>query len=151
MPIKKKSVKKVQARKTQTKDNNKQQNKKPPIGRFLAMSKLIGLIIAISIGIIVVYSMIEMHRLKDISSLPQLLISVFALGSVYVAFYLTLAKWEHTEEEKTEREKEVVILKHKLNEMNDKEELQNSIDTKESEISNLNDKLSEYENQDIQG
>lgn len=151
MPIKKKSIKKVQARKTQTKDNSKQQSKKPPIGRFLAMSKLIGLIIAISIGIIVVYSMIEMHRLKDISSLPQLLISVFALGSVYVAFYLTLAKWEHTEEEKTEREKEVVILKHKLNEMNDKEELQNSIDTKESEISNLNDKLSEYENQDIQG
>lgn len=75
--------------------------------RFMAMSKLIGVIVGIIVVIIVFYSLTEMHRQNDLSSLPQLIISVFAVAGVYVGFYLTMAKVEHVEKEITERQEKL--------------------------------------------
>ena len=78
--------------------------------RFMAMSKLLGLIIFGFVLVVTMYSMYEMHISQDYSSLPQLIISVFGLASVYAGFYLTMAKAEHLEEEKTKREMELQKL-----------------------------------------
>lgn len=79
--------------------------------RFMAMSKLLGLIIFGFVLIVTVYSMYEMHISQDYNSLSQLIISVFGLASVYAGFYLTMAKVEHLEAERTKRETELAKLK----------------------------------------
>ena len=79
--------------------------------KFMAMSKLIGLVAFSFVFIITLYSMIEMHITQDYNALPQLIISAFSFAGVYAGFYLTMAKVEHIEYEKTKREKELISLK----------------------------------------
>ena len=78
--------------------------------RFMAMSKLIGIIAFCFVLIVTIYAMYEMHISQDYSSLSQLIISAFGFASVYAGFYLTMAKVEHLEEEKTKREMELQKL-----------------------------------------
>ena len=78
--------------------------------KFMAMSKLIGLIAFGFVFLITVYSMNEMHNTGNYDALSQLIMSAFGFASVYAGFYLTMAKVEHVEEEKTKREKELKAL-----------------------------------------
>jgi flagellar biosynthesis/type III secretory pathway chaperone len=58
-----------------------------------------------------------MHINHDLSSLTQLIISMFALAGVYVGFYLTMAKVEHVEQEisaRQERLKECGVTNQEL-------------------------------------
>lgn len=87
--------------------------KKLPKFRFMAMSKLLGVFAIILVLIIVIYTMLEMHISGNYDALPQLILSIFGFASIYVGFYLTMAKMEHVEEEKTKREKELATLKKK--------------------------------------
>ena len=86
----------------------------------------------------------EMHDTGNYDSLPQLIISAFGFASVYSGFYLTMAKVEHVEEEKSNREKELIALKNNNLENSDKSD---EIELKKSEIISLiqkvNDLLSE--------
>jgi hypothetical protein len=54
-----------------------------------------------------------MHISSNYEALPQLIISAFGFASIYAGFYLTMAKVEHVEEEKTKREKELAALQKK--------------------------------------
>ena len=123
--------------------NNKKHFKTPKF-RFMAMSKLIGLIVFAFVFMITIFSMKEMHDTGNYDSLPQLIISAFGFASVYSGFYLTMAKVEHVEEEKDNREKELIALKNNNLENNDKSD---EIELKKSEIISLiqkvNDLLSE--------
>ena len=87
--------------------------KKYPKFRFMAMSKMLGIIAIGFAFMITVYTMREMHNTGNYDALPQLIISAFGFASIYVGFYLTMAKVEHIEEEKTRREKELALLKKK--------------------------------------
>ena len=116
--------------------------------RFLAMSKLIGWIVVVVLVIVMIYALIEMHIQRNLDALPQLLISVFGIVSVYIGFYLTMAKWEHVEAEKTARQKELIKLKKSLGE-NPNDIIQEQIDNSETEINELNDKASELEHENI--
>ena len=141
--------------------NNKKQNKnhrinikvpKPiikPTSRFLAMSKLLGIIIMFMVISIVVYSLYEMDRQNDLSSLPQLLISAFGIAGIYVGFYLNMAKWEHIEAEKTNREKEILNLKKELGLMNNTEYLEEQINELDDKIQDLQNKEEEVEQEEI--
>lgn len=123
--------------------NNKKHFKTPKF-RFMAMSKLIGLIVFAFVFMITIFSMKEMHDTGNYDSLPQLIISAFGFASVYSGFYLTMAKVEHVEEEKSNREKELIALKNNNLENSDKSD---EIELKKSEIISLiqkvNDLLSE--------
>lgn len=102
--------------------------------RFMVTSKFIGMMAFFFIAIIVAFSMYEMHRSMDYSSMPQLIISAFGFASIYAAFYLTMAKIEHAEEEKTRREIELANLKAKagVNEVT-----QEDLDNARQEINEL--------------
>lgn len=118
--------------------------KKLPKFRFMAMSKLIGLIAFAFVFMITVYAMNEMHITGNYDSLPQLIISAFGFASIYSGFYLTMAKVEHVEEEKTLREKELAHLKKAKD--RDEEEIQD----KRSEIEQLKQNINEIINQSTQ-
>lgn len=90
---------------------NEKETRKESFIRFMAMSKLIGLIAFGFAFIITVYAMIEMHHTETYAALPQLIISAFGFASVYAGFYLLMAKVEHVEVEKTKREMELASLK----------------------------------------
>lgn len=120
-----------------------------PSARFLAMSKLIGVFIAIALIIVVGYAMYEMHLQNDLSSLSQLLISVFGIGAVYIGFYLTMAKWEHIEIEKTNRQKDLLKLKKQLELYNPEEQACEDIENCNKDIEDLDVKMSELESQDF--
>ena len=105
--------------------------------RFMAMSKLIGLVAFAFVFMITIYAMNEMHNTGNYDALPQLIISAFGFASVYSGFYLTMAKVEHVEDEKSKREKELVALKkHKIQ---DEEEIQ----AKKAEIELLRQKMND--------
>lgn len=104
--------------------------------RFMAMSKLIGLMAIAFVFIVVVYTMEEMHNTGNYEALPQLIISAFGFASIYAGFYLTMAKMEHIEAEKTKREKELTLLK-KVNAS------QENIDAKQEEIEGYKQKINE--------
>lgn len=118
--------------------------KKLPRFRFMAMSKLIGLIAFGFVFMITVYAMNEMHTTGNYDSLPQLIISAFGFASIYSGFYLTMAKVEHVEEEKTLREKELAHLKKAKN--RDEEEIQD----KRTEIEQLKQNVNDIISQSIQ-
>lgn len=118
--------------------------KKLPRFRFMAMSKLIGLIAFGFVFMITVYAMNEMHTTGNYDSLPQLIISAFGFASIYSGFYLTMAKVEHVEEEKTLREKELAHLKKTKN--RDEEEIQD----KRTEIEQLKQNVNDIISQSIQ-
>ena len=107
-----------------------------PRFRFMAMSKMIGVIAFGFVFMITVYSMKEMHNTGNYDALPQLIISAFGFASIYAGFYLTMAKAEHIEEEKTKRENELKNLQKK----NVSEE---EIDLKRQEINDLFNKINE--------
>lgn len=117
--------------------------------RFLAMSKLIGIFIMIAIIIIVAYSLYEMHLQHNLDSLPQLLVSVFGLGAVYIGFYLTMAKWEHVEVEKTKRQQDLLKLKKELNLIDNNGSLEEQVSELEQQIDELSNKEVEIENEPI--
>jgi uncharacterized membrane protein len=121
-----------------------------PSSKFVAMSKLIGIFIAIFIILIIANSMYEMHYQNDLSSLSQLLISVFGIGGVYIGFYLTMAKWEHIESEKTVREKDLLKLKKKLDMYDERKQCEDDIEKISDEIDELDAKSSELENEEIE-
>ena len=79
----------------------------------------------------------EMHNTGNYDALPQLIISAFAFASVYSGFYLTMAKVEHVEDEKSKREKELATLKK--SKTKDEEEIQ----TKKAEIESLRQKMND--------
>lgn len=93
---------------------------------------------------ITVYAMNEMHTTGNYDSLPQLIISAFGFASIYSGFYLTMAKVEHVEEEKTLREKELAHLKKAKN--RDEEEIQD----KRTEIEQLKQNVNDIISQSIQ-
>lgn len=126
--------------------NKKRKNNKHT--RFLAMSKLIGWIVVGILIIVMIYALIEMHIQRNLDALPQLLISVFGIVSVYIGFYLTMAKWEHVEAEKTARQKELIKLKKSLGE-DPNNIIQEQINNSEAEINELDNKASELEHEDI--
>lgn len=90
--------------------------------RFMAMSKLIGIISFSFVLIVVIYAMIEMHITQDLSNLGQLIISAFGFATIYSGFYLTMAKVEHIEVEKTKREKELEMLKQQCGDIDPHDE-----------------------------
>lgn len=110
--------------------------KKRPKFRFMAMSKLIGLIAIAFVFMVTIYTMQEMHNTGNYDALPQLIISAFGFASIYAGFYLTMAKMEHVEEEKTKREKELALLQKK-------DASQEDIDDKRQEIENLRQKMND--------
>ena len=110
--------------------------KRLPKFRFMAMSKLIGLIAIAFVFMVTIYTMQEMHNTGNYDALPQLIISAFGFASIYAGFYLTMAKMEHVEEEKTKREKELALLKRK-------EASQEDIDDKRQEIESLRQKMND--------
>ena len=107
-----------------------------PRFRFMAMSKMIGIIAFGFVFMITVYSLKEMHNTGNYDALPQLIISAFGFASIYAGFYLTMAKAEHIEEEKTKRESELKNLQKK----NASEE---EISLKRQEINDLFSKINE--------
>ena len=111
--------------------------------KFMAMSKLIGLIAFTFVFMITVYTMKEMHDTRIYDALPQLIISAFGFASIYSGFYLTMAKVEHVEEEKTNREKELVLLKNK-------NAPQEDVIDKKQEIENLRQKMNDLLNESTQ-
>lgn len=106
--------------------------------RFMAMSKLIGLVAFAFVFMITIYAMNEMHNTGNYDALPQLIISAFGFASVYSGFYLTMAKVEHVEDEKSKREKELATLK-KSKTKDDEEEIQ----AKKAEIESLRQKMND--------
>lgn len=123
------------------KKQNIEQLKQKPKFRFMAMSKLIGLIAFIFVFMITIYAMREMHNTGNYDSLSQLIISAFGFASVYSGFYLTMAKVEHVEIEKSQREKELATLKKSKNK--DEEEIQDKKNEIESLRQKINDIISE--------
>ena len=105
--------------------------------RFMAMSKFIGLVAFAFVFMITIYAMNEMHNTGNYDALPQLIISAFGFASVYSGFYLTMAKVEHVEDEKSKREKELATLKK--SKTKDEEEVQ----AKKAEIELLRQKMND--------
>ena len=125
----------------------KKKDKKTP--KFLTMSKLLGLFIMVAIVVVIRYAMYEMHYQNNLDSLPQLIISIFGLGSVYIGFYLTMAKFEHVEYEKTKREKEILKLKKQLQLYNDKEQIEDNLIDCNEELNNLENLANDLANREI--
>ena len=118
---------------------------KTPKFKFMAMSKLIGVIAFTFVFIISVYAMVEMHNTCMYDSLPQLIISSFSFAGVYTCFYLLMANVENIECERTRREIELENMK-KSKTINEED-----IDKKEIEINNLNQTVSNLMNQTSNG
>lgn len=110
--------------------------KKTPKFRFMAMSKLMGIIVFLFVCAITLFAMKEMHDTNNYDALPQLIISAFGFASVYAGFYLSMAKVEHVEEEITRREKELAMLQAQNSSQED-------ISDKKEQVKSLTDKLNE--------
>ena len=118
--------------------------KKMPRFRFMAMSKLIGIIAFVFAFTITIFTMHEMHISQNYDALPQLIISSFGFLSIYSGFYISMAKMEHVEEEKTKREKELAALK------NIPQTDEDIINNKKADIEALRDKLNDLLNETTQ-
>lgn len=79
--------------------------------KFTAMSKLIGLIVIIIVALVIGYSMYEMHRTQDVSSLQYLIGGAFAILGSYIGFYINMAKAEHIEDKKNQIKKELELIR----------------------------------------
>ena len=102
----------------------KKRKQKKPV-RFTAMSKLIGFVIIGIVTIVIAFSMYEMHRIQDISSLQYLICGVFAILASYIGFYINMAKAEHIEDKKNQIRKELeLIRKNGFTEMEKQRELE---------------------------
>ena len=103
----------------------------------------------VAIVVVIRYAMYEMHYQNNLDSLPQLIISIFGLGSVYIGFYLTMAKFEHVEYEKTKREKEILKLKKQLQLYNDKEQIEEDLIDCNEELNDLENLANDLANREI--
>ena len=115
--------------------------------RFTAMSKMIGVASFAFLLIIVVYSLIEMHRTENFEHLGQLMISSFAFSTIYTGFYLNMAKTEHIEAEKVKLQKELEMLKNKCGDIDPHDEY----DDKKNELKALKEKYHDILSRDIEG
>lgn len=98
------------AKKKKKKTVVKQQKAKKP-KRFTAMSKLIGIIVILIVIVVIAYSMFEMHKTQDLSSLPTLIGGVLAILGSYIGFYINMAKAEHIEDKKNQIAKELELIR----------------------------------------
>lgn len=108
--------------------------------RFIAMSKRIGIFVSILMLIVIGFAMFEMHYQNNLDSLSQLIISIFSIGIAYIGFYLTMAKWEHIEAEKTEREKDILKLKKELGICETENDKQCQLEQLQQEVNDLKEK-----------
>ena len=109
--------------------------------RFTAMSKLIGFIVIFIVISVIVYSMYEMHRIRDISALQYLICGVLAILASYIGFYINMAKAEHIEDKKNQIKKELELIRHDGITQEEKErelELQHELEAMNCSLDNLN-------------
>lgn len=85
--------------------------RKEKSNRFMAMSKLIGLVVMFISVSIIVYAMYEMHKINDLSALPTLIGGIFAILASYIGFYINMAKAEHIEDKKNQIKKELELIR----------------------------------------
>lgn len=85
--------------------------RKEKLNRFMAMSKLIGLVVMFISVSIIVYAMYEMHKINDLSALPTLIGGIFAILASYIGFYINMAKAEHIEDKKNQIKKELELIR----------------------------------------
>lgn len=107
---------------------------------FIAVSKLVGIIIGILSTITILYSMFIMAKLKDISSLSTLIGGVLGVAATYVGFYISMAKAEHIEDKRNQVKKEL----HKIEkggitkeEKVEEKELQKELTGYDKELNNV--------------
>jgi HPt (histidine-containing phosphotransfer) domain-containing protein len=114
--------------------------------RFMAVSKFIGVIIGGLCATIIIYSMVMMAVLKDLSSLPTLIGGVLGLGATYVGFYISMAKAEHIEDKKNDIMKEIHKLKKEAAAATP--EVEEKANELEQELDSVYNKLQEIENEE---
>lgn len=85
--------------------------RKEKLNRFMAMSKLIGLVVMFISVSIIVYAMYAMHKINDLSALPTLIGGIFAILASYIGFYINMAKAEHIEDKKNQIKKELELIR----------------------------------------
>lgn len=93
------------------KQKKKEEQKHKKVKRFTPMSKLIGFIVILISIAIIVFTMYEMHRIQDISSIQYLILGGLGLLITYVGFYINMAKAEHLEDKRNQIQKELEILR----------------------------------------
>lgn len=101
--------------------------------RFTAMSKLIGFVVILIVITVILFSMYEMDKTKDISALQYLICGTLAILGSYIGFYINMAKTEHIEDKKNQIKKELELIRRdgiiteeeKIKEEELKEELEN--------------------------
>ena len=104
--------------------------------RFTAMSKMIGVVAFLCLLVIIIYSLVEMHRTENFDHLGQLMISSFAFVTIYTGFYLNMAKAEHIAAEKAKLAKELEKLKKECGDIDPHQEYED----KKTEFDALKDK-----------
>ena len=116
------------------------------LARFTPMSKLIGIVIALSMVAIVCFSMVMIALTKDLSPLTTLLSGIFGLAACYVTFYLMMAKAEHIEDKKNAIKKELegirsdgIITEEELVRLNEMQD----------ELTNLDEDLTSMKEEEI--
>ena len=95
----------------------RKKKKKKYTKRSMATSKLIGLVIAIAVIIVAIYSMviiatlsnkaIEIGLSPDFTPLNTLIGGALALAAAYIGFYINMAKAEHIEDKKNQIAREI--------------------------------------------
>ena len=107
--------------------------------RFLATSKLIGLLSGFILIGIVIFSMVMVAITKDLSPLSFLLTGAFGIVATYIGFYINMAKTEHIEEVRTQIKKQL-------------EEIPNRgiIEEAEVQLNQLDAQLEELEQQECE-
>ena len=114
--------------------------------KYTAMSKLIGIFIALLVLVIVLFSMYEIHRTNDVSPLQYLIVGVFAICASYIGFYINMAKAEHIEDRKNQIRRELELIRK--DGITPEEEIQ--IEHYKEELENLESSLEELsEEEDI--
>ena len=81
--------------------------------RFMAMSKLIGIIFLFIAFSVMIYSMVVMVISNNYDSLSTLIQFSLSSASIYGAFYINMAKAEHIEDIKGSLKKEIESMRLK--------------------------------------
>lgn len=113
------------------KKRKRKQLTKEQKSRFSAMSKMIGIIVIVYVSTVLLFSMYEMHRTQDLSSLPELIVGTFTVLTAYIGFYINMAKAEHIEDKKNQIKKELELIRLDgitLEEKNKEDELQQQLE-----------------------
>lgn len=87
---------------------SKGKKKKPKEGmKFMAMSKLLGYFSLGLVAMVTVYALFEMHKSQNYESLTTLIVAAFGLLSIYISFYIIMAKAEHIEDIRSELQRDL--------------------------------------------